>query len=311
MISVLIVTYNVRELLIKCLKSLQQIDDIEIIVVDNASKDGTCELLRNDFNEVRLICNNSNVGFARAINQAASIASGDMLLLLNPDMIVINPKCLQEMKDLLLYDSEIGMIGPKLNLANGNSYYSIIPFPNVVSVLLYEMRLNRLNIFSRYVKPHVDIDKGANLLFVDGVEGSCILLKKSTWKSAGGFDNRFFFGHEEIDFAWRIKKLGYKACYYPLPFAIHYHSGSSGGNRENLLLSLSITLALLYFLKKNRELTYQVLSIPLLWIFFFKWIICTFLGWKDKAIVFRESVRALYGLRPLWIMREEIDNGIF
>ena len=125
-VSIVIVNWKVKDLVRQCLNSIcgtMQDCPFEIIVVDNNSGDGSCEMIRREFPDVRLISNAENLGFARANNQGIGISRGRYILLLNPDTIVIE-KCIPEMAALLDRNRKIGAVGPKIRYPDGTIQYT-------------------------------------------------------------------------------------------------------------------------------------------------------------------------------------------
>lgn len=305
-LSVIIVSYRVRDQLKSCLQSIYENgfeDEIEVIVVDNASGDRTVEILSGLFPAVRWIKNDENIGFAPAVNQAADKASGEFLLLLNPDTQLM-PGALITMVSFMNEYPKAGAIGPCLMLPNGKSYVSAMPFASWMTILLYETRLNRLFPNCSIIRPYTQLFKMGKPFMVDSIEGSFMLLRRKAWDAVGGFDSHYFFGLEEMDLAWQLRRAGSEIWFHPFPAAIHQHSGSTGGKR-NGVIKLSVTLAPLYFLRKNRRGGHYFLMPALLVIYSLKLAISLLFGWTERAIIFKEAVKALLGLRPLYITQND------
>ena len=306
-VSIVIISYRVRELLAACLQSVDGngfAGGWEVICVDNASGDGTVEVLRPRFPGVRWIENKENLGFAPAVNQAAAIASGDYLLLLNPDGVLIKGS-LARLVSFLDARPSIGIVGPRLLLPDGSPYASATRFPTAVTILLYETRLNRLIPRSRWLYPYRARFEEGQPFPVDAVEGACLLTRRALWHQVGGFDDRYFFGVEELDYAWKVTRAGYGVWVHPEPAMIHYHSGSTGGKRRGTLILLSVTLGFLHFMQANRPTSLTWLRLPLLTIWLLKWVLCRVLRKREHRTMFREGMRALMGLRPAWITAED------
>jgi len=278
---------------------------MEVIVVDNASGDGTIRELKPCFPEVRWAENAENVGFATAANQAAALASGEYLLILNSDATLVLGG-IARLFDFVEKHPEVGVVGPRLLLSDGRPYVSITPFPTIASVLLYETRLNRLFKRSSIVHPYARHLQRAEPFPVDAVEGSCFLVRRRVWDAVGGFDNRYFFGFEDMDFAWRVRQAGWEIWFYPFPAAVHHHSGSTGGKRQGVLVLVSVGLGQLYFFRKHQPIAYAILRLPLLVIFTTKWFICFLLCRTEQKIAFLETMKSLIGIRPPWITAEDL-----
>ena len=306
-VSIVIISYRVRGLLTGCLQSVDEngfTGGWEVICVDNASGDGTVEALRPRFPGVRWIENKENLGFAPAVNQAVASASGDYLLLLAPDGVLIKGS-LDRLVSFLDARPGTGIVGPRLLLPDGSPYMSATRFPTAVTILLYETRLNRLISRSRWLHPYRAGFEGGQPCAVDAVEGSCFLTRRAIWHQVGGFDARYFFGVEDLDYAWKVTRAGYGVWFHPEPVMIHHHSGSTGGKRRGTLILLSVSLGFLYFMEANRPTSLTLLRLPLLVIWSLKWALCLVLRKSEHRTIFREGIRALVGLRPAWITVED------
>jgi len=299
-VSIVIISYRVRGLLAGCLQAVDEYGFTggwEVICVDNASGDGTVEALRPKFPGVRWIENKENLGFAPAVNQAVASASGDYLLLLGPDGVLIKGS-LDRLVSFLDARPGIGIVGPRLLLPDGSPYMSATRFPTAVTILLYETRLNRLIPRTRWLHPYRARFEDRQPFPVDAVEGPCLLTRRAIWQRVGGFDARYFFGVEDLDYAWKVTRAGYGVWFHPEPVMIHHHSGSTGGKRRGTLILLSVTLGFLYFMQANRPTSLTRLRLPLLAIWLLKWALCRVLRKSEHRTMFREGVRALMGLRP-------------
>jgi N-acetylglucosaminyl-diphospho-decaprenol L-rhamnosyltransferase len=302
-LSICIVSYRVRDLLAACLRSIEEngfARSWEVICVDNASGDGTVETVKPLFPAVRWLENRENIGFAPAVNQAAAEATGEYLLLLNPDGALITG-ALDRLVSFLEAHPDVGVVGPRLLLPDGTPYVSATKFPTAATILLYETRLNRLMPGSRILRPYGRQLAGTEPFPVDAVEGSCLMTRRWLWMQLGGFDSRYFFGVEELDFTWKVKRAGYGVWFHPEPGMIHRHSGSSGGTRKGTLVLLSVTLGILHFMQTNRAAAYALLRLPLLAVLLAKWIVVAGLGRVEQAVAFREAAKALLGVRPPWV----------
>ena len=307
-VSVVIVSYRVRDFLEACLRSIHENGlpgETEVVVVDNASGDGTVQDLMPRFPEARWMQNAENLGFATAANQGAIAASGEYLLMMNPDAKLL-PGGLECLLQFVQKRPEIGVVGPRLLLSDGKPYVSVTPFPTIASVLLYETRLNRVFTHSPITHPYERHLQHAEPFPVDAVEGSCFLVRRRVWEAVGGFDNRYFFGFEEMDFAWRVRHAGWEIWFHPFPVAVHRHSGSTGGKRQGVLVLVSVGLGQLYFLREHQPIAYAILRLPLLVIFTIKWVLCFLLGRTEQKVAYLEVVKALMALRLPWITAEDL-----
>ncbi len=229
-VSLIIVSYNVSGYLRQCLKSVWQSsikDQLEVIVVDNHSFDDSVRMVKKNFPQVKLIRNNSNIGFARAVNQAMRKANGKYLCILNPDAVV-KDDTVQVMADYMEANPDVGVTGCKVLNPDGSFQLAsrrTFPRPGVAVPRLLGLHIlfPRNKLFSKYNLTHLDDD---SIHEVDAVSGACMMFKKSLVSKIGGFDERFFMYFEDTDFCQRAKQAGYRVIYHPGTQIIHYKGES-------------------------------------------------------------------------------------
>jgi len=223
-VSACIVSWNVREDLLGCLESLRAgVGDIraEIILVDNASTDGTVEAVRQRLPDVKLIANGTNRGFAPASNQALAAASGELLLLLNPDT-VLPPGALAQLYRFAGEHPEAGIIGPKLVNPDGSLQASCRRFPTPIAALFRHTFLGRLFPRNRWSAQYVMSDwDHTEPGEVDWVSGACLLIRRDLYAAIGPLDEGFFWGSEDVDYCFRAHQAGRKVLYTPTPVIVH------------------------------------------------------------------------------------------
>lgn len=229
-ISIIIVSYNTEKVLLDCLDSIYpQIKKkaIEIIVVDNASKDKSVERLKQKFPLVKIIENQDNVGFGKANNQGVSRALGDWVLLLNSDTVV-KSNFISSIESIIK-NHELGVFGFKLLNKDGSIQPSAGFFPTLKRVLLQMLFLDDLPWVKEIYKPYQQSNSRFYLKTqeVDWVTGACILMPKAIYEKSGGFDESIFMYGEELDLCLRIKQLGYKVKYLTSPEIYHLKGASS------------------------------------------------------------------------------------
>lgn len=236
-LSIVIVSYNVKELLDKCLSSVQKSSgkiDCEIFVVDNNSQDGTQDLIKKKYPKVKLIANRENVGFSKANNQALKIAVGEYVLILNPDTELF-PDTLNKMISFMdNSDGKVGVSTCKVELPNGQLDKDCRrSFPTPSRAFFHFTHISKLfknsKIFNSYYIGYVSDEKEIE---VDACVGAFMLIRNSVLKEVGLFDESFFFYGEDLDLCYRIKEKGYKIIYTPITKIIH-HKGASSGIKKN------------------------------------------------------------------------------
>jgi N-acetylglucosaminyl-diphospho-decaprenol L-rhamnosyltransferase len=229
-ISILIVSWNVRELLRKCLNSVfsnQYSADTETILVDNASSDGTIAMLRDEFPAVRVIANPVNLGFTRGNNQALAIARGRYLFLLNPDT-ELRPNALENLTAYMDAHPRVGIVGPKLFYADGTLQSSRRRFPTLATAFLESTKLQQWFPRNRVLKHYYMLDtRDDQTQEVDWVSGSAMFVRRELYEQVGGFDEQFFMYSEELDWCYRAKQAGWQIVYLPTAEVIHHESKSA------------------------------------------------------------------------------------
>jgi len=230
-LSIIIVNYNVKEFLQNLLHSIDKASQNlsgEIIVVDNASDDGSVELLKSKFPSVKLIENKTNLGFGKANNQALKIAKGKYLLLINPDAVVSEDtftkmiKFLEEQKDVGLAGCKILNPDGSLQLACRRSFPG--PWTSFCKVTGLSNIFPNSKMFARYNLTYLDENQTYE---VDAISGSFMMLKRKVYEEVGGFDEQFFMYGEDLDLCYRIQKAGYKVFYVHTTQVIHYKGEST------------------------------------------------------------------------------------
>ena len=260
-ISIIIVSWNVRELLRQCLASVvssqssvfssqdsvcsvQATDssrniehsplntehrplNTEIIVVDNASRDGTVEMLGAEFPDVRVIANSENAGFTRANNQALALAQGRYFFLLNPDT-ELHPDALRLLYEYAEAHPRVGILGPQLFYGDGTRQSSRRRFPTLATAFLESTKLQqwfpRNRVLARYYMLDTPDDATQE---VDWITGAAMFVRRAVYEQIGGLDEAFFMYSEELDWCYRAKQAGWQVVYLPTARVIHYEGKSS------------------------------------------------------------------------------------
>lgn len=231
-LSVIIVSYNTKDLIGNCLDSIKLSKDRffwEVFVVDNASEDSSPEFLKKNYPWVNLVLNEKNLGFAKAVNLAIRKAKGRYILLLNPDTI-LERNTLLEMITFMDKNPQIGISTCRVEMPNGEiDWASHRGFPTPWRSFAYFSRLAKLfprtRIFGGY---HLEFEDLAKPHEVDSPCGAFYLIRQEVVKKIGLFDEDYFIFAEDLDFSFRTKEAGYKIFYYPKVKVIHFKGASSG-----------------------------------------------------------------------------------
>ena len=260
-ISIVIVNYNVEYFLEQCLNSveaaLKNIDG-EIFVVDNNSIDGSVSMVREKFPDVHLMDNKENVGFSKANNQAMRVATGEYILLLNPDTVVEEDtflKCIEFMDD----HPEAGGLGVRMIDGKGNFLPESkrgLPTPSVAFYKIFGLSslFPKSKIFGKYHLGYLD-EHEVNA--VEILSGAYMFMRKSTLEKVGLLDEAFFMYGEDIDLSYRIVEGGYKNYYFPDTQIIHYKGESTKKSSINYVFVFyraMVIFAEKHFSQKNAKL---------------------------------------------------------
>lgn len=230
-LSVVVVSWNVRDLLLRCLATVFAEADtglsLEVFVVDNASTDGTAEAVKRQFHLAKVIANERNVGFVRANNQALGLCAGRHVLLLNPDTEVL-PGALAHLVATADADPSLGAVGPMLLFADGTVQSSRRRFPTlgtaiVESTVLQRFFGNAALVRRFYVADRRDDEEQD----VDWLVGACLLARRRAMEQVGTLDERFFMYSEEVDWCYRLRQAGWRVRYTPAARVVHHEARSS------------------------------------------------------------------------------------
>lgn len=230
-VSVIIVTWNSSAHIEACLQSIREQTteiDYEVIVVDNASSDGTADVVSEQFDWVTLVRNAENVGFGRANNAGAEKATGDVLFFLNDDT-QLTENSIRQMAEKLT--SEIGVLGCHLIFADGSHQDSVRRDPQVSDqfIILTKMHNFFPTLIRRYLAQGTDYTKEQD---VEQLMGACMMMSRETFNKEGGFDSRFFIWFEEVDLIKRIREREKRIVYTPATQIIHLKGESFGKVRS-------------------------------------------------------------------------------
>lgn len=252
-LSIIIVNYNVKEFLQNLIHSIEKATlnlTKEIIIVDNASDDGSVDFIKDKFPEVKLIANKKNLGFGKANNLGLKIAAGEYILLINPDTLVAEDT-FEKMIQFFNDTPSAGLAGCKilnpdgtLQLACRRSFPG--PWTSFTKVTGLSTLFPKSKIFARYNLTYLDENKSYE---VDAISGSFMMMRRSVYDKVGGFDEQFFMYGEDLDLCYRIQKSGFKVYYVHSTQIIHYKGEST--KRSSLDETRVFYNAMHLFVKKH------------------------------------------------------------
>lgn len=268
-VSVLIVSHNCAEALVACLASL---DDerasvpLDVIVVDNASQDGTVDLVSARFPWAQVVAKRENAGFARAANEAMRLAQGEYLLFLNPDT-VLPPGTIAATVGELRRHEEVGMLGCKLVRPDGAFDHACKRgFPSIGSAFYYFVGLSRLMPdsprFAQYTAGHLGRDETG---FVDAVNGAFMLVRRAAADDVGPMDERYWLYAEDLDWCRRFWEKGWKILYWPGVEVVHV-KGASAGDHRSPRLDFAFYRSIWLFYDKHHGAQHNRLVSAVVWL---------------------------------------------
>ena len=231
-VSVIIVNWNVRDLLRRCLLSLGKRQETlalstEVIVVDCASTDGSADMLRQEFPGVRLIASQENLGYARGNNLGIAQASGRYLLILNPDAELVGG-ALADMARYLDEHPQVGALGPALRYPDGTLQSSRRRFPTLATAFWESTLLHQWFPNNRIARLYHMADRPADAPQpVDWLVGAALMTRRETWQQVGPLDEGFFMYFEELDWCRRCRAAGWEIHYLPDAEVVHHEGKSS------------------------------------------------------------------------------------
>jgi GT2 family glycosyltransferase len=237
-LSIAIVSYNTKEVLLDCLRSVHTHTTAiayEVIVVDNDSHDGTVAALKDAFPAMRIIENADNRGFAKAVNQAVAVSHGRHVLLLNSDTIV-RDQALATMVAYLDDHHDVGAVSCKQWTGDGHLNQTCFPFPSIRDHLFYSALFQQLapTMQAAAAATHaVDCTQSQD---VDWANGACLMVRRSVLLELGGLDEEFFMYFEDVDLCRRLHQQGYRIHHIAEAEIVHFIGCSSGRDCERLQL---------------------------------------------------------------------------
>ena len=251
-VSIIIVSWNTKEILRDCLNSIKQnAGDViyEIIVVDNASKDSSTEMVKKNFPQVKLIESKVNLGFAAANNVGIKAASGDFLLLLNSDTVVLD-KAIEKTYSFIKEQSDVGAVGCKVLNSDNTLQYSCFRFPSLLNVILTLTCLRKVFPQNRFFgREHYSWWDYNEMREVEAISGCFMFIPRVTIKKIGMMDESYFMYAEEADLCWRIKRAELKILFFPDASIIHL--GGQSTRQKKLEMYLSLERSIVKFIKRR------------------------------------------------------------
>mgnify|MGYP001587530600 CR=1 FL=1 len=254
-LSVIIINWNTKEYLSQCLHSFFETNEgitCEVIVIDNASSDGSVEMVTGKFQQVQVIANTVNSGFAGGVNQGISIARGKYILVLNPD-IVFKPKTIQSLLQYLDGHKEVGAAMPELINLDGSVQYGYIRRkPSVAQVIFFHTLLTPFCMKNKYLvyKYLESVLNSNSTQEVEQIPGAFTLVRREVIENVGGMDSSFKLFFEDVDWSYRMRQAGWKLMMLHNVQALHIGGRSFVGARNEWMF-VRFNLSLIHFIEKH------------------------------------------------------------
>jgi GT2 family glycosyltransferase len=310
-ISVIIVNWNTKALLLDCIESLYRTtreSSLEIIVVDNASTDGSIVALQKSFPQVQTIVNEENLGFAKANNIGIKKAQGRYVCLINSDVKVLDG-ALDKMHTYMESHPEIGALGPKTFFGDMQIQKNCREYPTlrnaVCEAFFLESLFPTVSAFRGSMLNRCDY---ASTMQVEGLSGCFMMVRREVIAQVGVFDERFFFYSEDVDWCKRIHDAGWQLVYYPDAEVIHYGNASSAS--EPVRFHLQMLKANWQYWRKHKSMPECVLF----WLIKFTGTLGRATAWFAVSLIASESrptakkSAAAYGKMLVWLINSKLNG---
>jgi GT2 family glycosyltransferase len=288
-VSIIIVSWNTRELLRNCLNSIIEQTrrfSYEIIVVDNASRDGSARMTEQCFPSAKLVVNCVNRGFAAANNQGMQLASGRYTLLLNPDTVILD----NAIDRCIAYADahrDVGVVGCQVLEREGHIQQTGFSFPSTWILFLSLTGLPRL--FPRspiFTKPQLGLWKRDSERDLDVISGMFMLVRREAIEQVGVMDESYFVYAEETDWCFRFQKAGWRRVFFPGAQIIHLDGGGKSTSQVNVKMHVQLQKSMMIYFRKNLGIAPWITAKAL--------FLCAnaarYLGWTGLFAVTRDPI---------------------
>jgi len=286
-VSIVIVNWNTCDILRDCLASIYENNigvKFEVIVVDNASSDGSQEMIQEQFPQAIVIANKTNRGFAAANNQGIAVSHGQYVLLLNSDTVILDD-AIDKMVAFADTQSKAGMVGCRVLNPDRSLQRSCFMFPSVLNTALWVSYLFKVFPRSRFFgRDRMTWWDGDDVREVDVLTGCFMLVRREAMEQVGPMDEQFFMYFEETDWCYRFKKSGWKVMFTPNADIVHLGGASSKKVRTGMVNQWRKSMLLYY--KKHKSLLAYISAWVLIMLFFLTRVPY----WRLKAVAAKSSV---------------------
>ncbi len=300
-LSVIILSFNTKDITGRCLDNLKVAkeycqkklkNNISVIVLDNASNDGSPELVKSDYPWVKLIASKENLGFSKGNNLVIKQVKSPFILLLNSD-VYLEEESLYKALAYFRVNLNCDVLGAKLKYANGKLQPSCGNLPHPLNLIPWILGLGNLPILLNLIPPFHPKDKKyfSKAHRVGWIMGAFFMLKREVFERTGGFDENLFMHMEEVEWCKRIIKRGYKIWYGPSVEAVHLHGAST--NFDLSASFLNELKGVKYFSLKHYKSSYQLVKLFLNLGLVLRVIVFSLLGKTKRARVYLEGLKVI------------------
>jgi N-acetylglucosaminyl-diphospho-decaprenol L-rhamnosyltransferase len=223
LVAVAVVSWNTRDLLRDCLRSLAGQSLAEVWVVDNASQDGSAAMVAQEFPSVRLVASERNLGFGPAVNLVAAQTAAPWIAPANAD-VQLRPSALRALLDAGERHPRAGILAPRLELPSGETQHSVYAFPTIPFTARFNLGFHRRVGDRLCLEGFWDPTRERD---VDWAIGAFLLVRRAAWDAAGGFDEGQWMYAEDLDLGWRAARAGWSTRYVPSARVLHHASAAT------------------------------------------------------------------------------------
>ena len=258
-LSIIIVNWNSLQFLRQCLRTVvaqQHGLQLEVIVIDNASYDGSAEMLADEFPQVRFVQGAENIGFARANNAAFAVSTGRVILFLNPDTEVLGD-AVARMLALLDTRADAGAVGCRLLNTDGSLQTSCVqPFPTILNQLFDSELLRRWFPRAEWWGMRALLDRHGGAVSVEVISGACLMVSRIAFERVGRFSENYFMYAEDLDLCFKLHKAGFHNYYLGDASVVHHGGQSTSAKSENQFGNVLMRESVFRYLRRHRGHTY-------------------------------------------------------
>lgn len=300
-LTVIVLSYNTKEITLKCLSKLKIAKDycekrfgnkVEVIVVDNASTDGSAGAIKSGFPWIKLTASDVNLGFSKGNNIAMENSKSPFILLMNSD-VYVQEESIYKALAYFRVNLNCDVLGPRLNYHTGDLQPSSGNLPNPISVMSWILGLGTMPFISNLIPPFHPKDKNyfSKAHQVGWIMGAFFMLKRPIFEKTKGFDENIFMHMEEVEWCKRIKDKGYKIWYAPQIQVIHLHGASTNFDLSSSFLNE--LKGMRYYLKKHYKYYYYPLKLILVIGLLLRIIAFWTVGMTKRARIYWEGLKVI------------------